>query len=66
MCQAIDEMLKDSREEGEAIGWKMGEAVGREEGKKSIITAMYKSGMTLQQIAGIVGQSPEYVENLLV
>ena len=34
MCQAIQEMIEDSRMEGEKVGWKEGEKAGRKEGEK--------------------------------
>lgn len=43
MCQAIREMMEDSRVEGEKTGWKEGEKAGREEEQKEGIRIFIQS-----------------------
>ena len=63
---AQDELEKQavaekSKAEGEAIGIKKGQA----EGKATIITQMYRNGMSTSQIAKITNDTVEAIENII-
>ena len=53
MCQAIQEMIEDSRIEGEKVGWKEGEKVGWKEGEKAGRKEGEKVGREEEQKEGI-------------
>ena len=60
MCEAMEGMLEDARQEGWTGGWAEGVGIGREEGKLDTLFALVRKGyLTLEQAAEEAHMSPE-------
>ena len=58
-------LVEKSKVEGKAEGRAAGKAEGQAEGRATIITQMYRNGMSTSQIARITNDTVEAIENII-
>lgn len=73
ILNSIEEQLEEAREiaeaagraKGEAEGWAKGEAKGRAEGRAEVIRLLHSKGMSIEQIADLLGVDPKEIGDLV-